>query len=102
MSLVIFWLIGAFVVGVCVGSFLNVCIARLPLEKSIIWPGSRCGTCLQPIKWYDNLPLIGYWRLHGKCRSCGAAFSSRYFWMEFATGLGFALLYWLECAENVR
>ena len=49
-----------FVIGACVGSFLNVCIHRLPLEKSLLWPGSRCGHCLQPIPWQDNIPLVSY------------------------------------------
>jgi leader peptidase (prepilin peptidase) / N-methyltransferase len=92
----------AFVVGTFVGSFLNVCIARMPLEKSILWPGSRCGSCLRPIRWYDNIPLWGYWRLQGRCRDCGAAFSPRYFWIEFLTGALFAGLYWLECVENIH
>jgi leader peptidase (prepilin peptidase)/N-methyltransferase len=92
----------AFLLGAVVGSFLNVCIARLPLEKSIFWPSSRCLTCLQPIRWLDNFPLISYWRLNGNCRSCGASFSSRYFWIELLTGLAFAGLYWLEVVENYR
>ena len=69
-----------------VGSFLNVLVARLPFEKSILWPGSRCFSCLQPIRIFDNLPIIGYLRLRGKCRSCGAAFSSRYLWVELEIG----------------
>ena len=91
-----------FILGTFVGSFLNVCIARMPLEKSILWPGSRCGSCLRPIRWYDNIPLLGYWRLQGHCRDCGSAFSSRYFWIEFLTGAMFAGLYWLECVENIH
>ena len=53
-ALTIFWMIFVTVVGLNVGSFLNVAIARLPLEKSLLWPGSRCMSCLQPIRWYDN------------------------------------------------
>src|SRR5688572_10039318 len=63
----IFWLVLVFVVGLNVGSFLNVAIARLPLDKSLLWPGSRCGSCLQAIRWYDNLPVISYLRLGGRC-----------------------------------
>ena len=64
-----------FVIGAIVGSFLNVCVARLPFEKSILWPGSRCGRCFQPIRCYDNIPLLGYWLLRGRCRTCGQPFS---------------------------
>jgi leader peptidase (prepilin peptidase)/N-methyltransferase len=95
-------LLFAFSLGAIIGSFLNVCIYRLPREKSIFWPGSRCGSCLQPIRWYDNIPLVSYWRLGGKCRTCGAAYSSRYFWIEFLTGVCFAGLFWLEVVHNIR
>jgi leader peptidase (prepilin peptidase)/N-methyltransferase len=91
-----------FILGAIVGSYLNVCIIRMPLEKSIFWPGSRCGNCLSAIRWYDNLPLISYWRLGGKCRACGVEYSSRYFWIEFLTGACFAFLFYLEVLENVR
>ena len=60
------WLFLVFVLGAIVGSFVNVCVARLPLEKSILWPGSRCGSCLQRVRWYDNLPLLSYWLLRGQ------------------------------------
>lgn len=95
-------LLAAFVLGSIVGSFLNVCAARLPLEKSVLWPGSRCASCLQEIRWYDNLPLISYLRLGGKCRACGSRFSSRYFWIEFLTAAGFAFLFWAEVIANLR
>ena len=95
-------LVFVFIFGAIVGSFLNVCIARLPLEKSFIWPGSRCGHCLQPIRWYDNIPLISYWVLRGKCRACGAPFSSRYFTVELLTALCFLGLFYLEIFENVH
>ena len=55
-----YWLIVAFILGTIVGSFLNVVIARMPMEKSLIWPGSRCGSCFQAIRWYDNIPLVSY------------------------------------------
>ncbi len=90
-----------FLFGACVGSFLNVCAYRLPFEKSVLWPGSRCGSCLQPVRWYDNLPLLSYWLLRGRCRDCGATFSSRYFWVELATGLAFLGLFYLEVILNV-
>lgn len=95
-------LILVFVVGASVGSFLNVAIARLPLEKSLIWPGSRCGVCLQPIRWFDNIPLVSYLRLRGRCRSCGQYFSIVYLLVEMGTACAFLLLYWLEVVENVH
>jgi len=98
----VFCLVFVFVFGAMVGSFLNVCIARLPLEKSFIWPSSRCGHCLQPIRWYDNIPLISYWVLRGRCRTCGASFSIQYFSVELLTGLLFVLLFYLEIFRNVH
>src|SRR5437899_9297600 len=98
----IIWTCFAFLIGAAVGSLLNVCIARIPLEKSILWPlGSRCGNCLQPIRWYDNLPLVSYWLLRGKCRRCGETFSIRYFLVELLTAVVFAGLFWLEIYGNV-
>jgi leader peptidase (prepilin peptidase)/N-methyltransferase len=91
-----------FVVGACVGSFLNVAIARLPLEKSLLWPGSRCGACLQSIHWYDNLPLISYLWLRGRCRTCGQSFSALYLLIELSTALGFVALFWIELVVNVH
>ncbi len=99
---VILWVLWTFIVGSAVGSLLNVCIARLPLEKSTLWPSSRCGNCLQPIRWYDNIPLVSYWVLRGRCRRCGARFSIRYFLVEFGTGLAFAGLFVLEILLNVH
>lgn len=96
----IFFLLFVFVLGTGVGSFLNVLVARLPLEKSIIWPSSRCFTCFTPIRLTDNLPIIGYLRLRGKCRACGAGFSSRYLWVEIFTGLVFVGLFVLEIMLN--
>src|SRR5947209_3966899 len=95
-------LLFVFIVGACVGSFLNVAIARLPLEKSLLWPSSRCGQCLQPIRWYDNLPLISYLWLRGRCRACGQSYSVAYLLIELATGLGFAALFWLEVVQNIH
>jgi leader peptidase (prepilin peptidase) / N-methyltransferase len=98
----IYWLVLAFVLGAAIGSFINVAAARLPLEKSIVWPGSRCGRCLQPVRWYDNVPLIGYLWLRGRCRSCGGRFSSVYFWVELGTALGFAGLFYCEAVRNIH
>lgn len=96
------WLLFMFAVGAAVGSFLNVCIYRLPLEKSLLWPRSHCGQCFQPIRWLDNIPLLSYWLRRGRCRHCGARFSFRYFVVELLTALGFAGLFHLEVFENVH
>jgi prepilin signal peptidase PulO-like enzyme (type II secretory pathway) len=76
-----------FILGSAVGSFLNVCIARLPRGMSLIRPGSHCFACKHPIALRDNLPLLSYWLLGGRCRHCGATFSVRYFCVELFTGL---------------
>src|SRR6516225_10175246 len=96
------WMVVLFVMGAAIGSLLNVCIARLPLEKSLLWPGSRCGNCLQPIRWYDNLPIISYLVLRGRCRTCGASFAPRYLLVELFTGLGFVGLFYVEVVLNVH
>jgi leader peptidase (prepilin peptidase)/N-methyltransferase len=100
--MVYYWLFTVFVIGTVVGSFLNVCIARLPLEKSILWPGSRCGSCFQRIRWYDNLPVVSYLWLRGRCRTCAASFSPRYLIVELLTGLGFAGLFFAEVTCNIH
>ena len=91
-----------FVLGSAVGSFLNVCIYRLPRGRNLFWPSSRCGTCFAPIRATDNLPLLAYWRLGGRCRTCGARFSARYFLVELIVGVVFAGLYALEIGANVH
>jgi leader peptidase (prepilin peptidase)/N-methyltransferase len=96
-----FVLVTVFLIGASVGSFLNVCAYRLPYEKSVLWPGSHCGSCFRPIRWYDNIPLLSYWLLRGRCRLCGATFSSRYFWIELATGAAFAGLFYVEVVQNL-
>jgi leader peptidase (prepilin peptidase)/N-methyltransferase len=97
------WYVLVFLLGAVVGSFLNVCIARIPLEKSVFWPlGSRCGHCFQRIRRRDNIPLLSYWLLRGRCRTCGAPFSVRYFFVELLTALGFVGLFYLEVVANVH
>src|ERR1019366_4275025 len=96
------WLVFVFGLGACVGSFLNVAVARMPANISVFWPPSRCGKCLTPVRWYDNLPLVSYWWLGGRCRSCGDAFSIRYFLIELMTALGFVGLFYLEVVANVH
>jgi leader peptidase (prepilin peptidase)/N-methyltransferase len=97
-----FWLILVFLTGASVGSFLNVSIARLPLEKSLLWPNSRCGNCLQSIAWYDNIPILAYLWLRGRCRTCGQHYSIAYLLVELMTALAFVGLFWLELVENVH
>jgi len=77
----------SFIFGGMVGSFLNVCIFRLPKEESIIWPGSHCPNCKKPIRFYDNIPLISYFLLRGKCRYCKKPISFQYPLIEGITAL---------------
>jgi len=81
----------AAVFGLMIGSFLNVCIARIPEGESIVSPGSRCPRCRTPIRWYDNLPVLSYLVLGGKCRSCREPISARYPAVELITAIAFAL-----------
>ena len=97
-----FLLVMLFLLGCTVGSFLNVCIVRLPQGRSLMRPGSCCGNCHKPIRMRDNLPLLSYWLLRGRCRMCGARFSRRYFWIELLTGLVFVLIFHLEIGWNVH
>ncbi|SMC25216.1 type 4 prepilin peptidase 1 Aspartic peptidase. MEROPS family A24A [Desulfacinum hydrothermale DSM 13146] len=80
-------------VGCCLGSFFNVVIHRLPSRQSLVFPGSRCPSCRSPIAWYDNLPLLSYLLLRGRCRSCKARISLRYPLVELLTGILALLLY---------
>ncbi len=88
-----FWSMMFFVLGSIVGSFLNVCIVRLPHEKSVVFPASHCVHCKKPIAWYDNIPLISYLILGGKCRHCHKKYSFRYFFVELVTAVSFLLFY---------
>jgi leader peptidase (prepilin peptidase)/N-methyltransferase len=87
-------LLWAFVFGLAIGSFLNVCIARLPAGESIVSPGSRCPSCRQPIRWVDNVPVLSYLLLKGRCRACQARIGFRYPLVEVVTGAAFALQAW--------
>jgi leader peptidase (prepilin peptidase) / N-methyltransferase len=78
-----------FLFGIVIGSFLNVCITRIPEEVSIVSPGSRCPRCSTPIKPYDNVPVFAWLWLRGKCRACGTPISAMYPLVELATGLLF-------------
>ena len=76
--------------GLVVGSFLNVVIYRVPLRRSVVWPASHCPACGEPIKPLDNVPLLSYLLLRGRCRNCGARISPRYPLVEALTGALFA------------
>lgn len=84
----------AAVFGLLFGSFLNVCIYRIPREKSIVWPPSSCPGCGARIKWYDNIPLFSYLWLRGKCRNCKQPISIQYPVVELLTGLLTLLFVW--------
>lgn len=80
-----------FLLGTCIGSFLNVCIFRLPLNESIIFPSSHCPNCNNKLRPYDNIPLMSFFLLRGKCRFCRTKISWQYPLIELTTGLLFAL-----------
>lgn len=82
-----------FIFGSTVGSFLNVCIYRLPKDKSIIKPRSFCPECQTQIKWYDNIPILSFLFLKGKCRECSGKIPLRYLIVEFITAILFLVLY---------
>jgi leader peptidase (prepilin peptidase)/N-methyltransferase len=73
--------------GLVVGSFLNVCIYRLPRGQSLVAPGSRCPKCLRPVAWFDNIPIASWLSLGGRCRQCGEPISVQYPLVEIATAI---------------
>ena len=78
-------LLTAALFGLVIGSFLNVCIYRLPRDQSIVWPASRCTTCGREISWYENIPVLSYAILRGRCRTCGDRISLMYPLVEVVT-----------------
>lgn len=84
----------AFLLGSLIGSFLNVVIHRVPNELSIVFPNSACPKCSSPIKPYDNIPVLSWLILGGKCRNCKAPISARYPAVEALTGIVFAVVFW--------
>ena len=88
-SIVLAGLIGAFI-----GSFLNVCIYRLPRDISVVWPASACPQCGRKLRWFENIPVLGYVVLRGRCRSCGQPYGIQYLIVEIITALMFAGAWW--------
>ena len=80
------------VLGLLIGSFLNVVIHRVPAGLSLVRPASRCPSCEAPIRWYDNIPIVSWLVLRGRCRDCGAPISARYPIVETLTGVAFVLV----------
>ena len=83
-----------FVFGAIVGSFLNVCILRIPAGESIVWPGSRCPGCKSPIAWYDNVPLFSWLVLRGRCRACATPIAFRYVVVELLSAIAAVAIYY--------
>jgi len=80
--------------GAVIGSFLNVCIYRLPREESVAWPASHCPSCRQAIAFYDNIPIVSYLLLRGRCRACHAPIAIQYPVVEAANAIGYVLVFW--------
>src|SRR5271166_6449271 len=90
-----------FVAGALAGVFINFCADRLPYEKSLLWPGSRCPACLHRRRLYERIPLLSYCLLRGRCPACGTPLPVRYLVVEVFTGAAFAGLYYLEIVSNL-
>jgi leader peptidase (prepilin peptidase)/N-methyltransferase len=80
-------------IGASIGSFLNVCIYRLPRRESLMWPASRCTSCGRPLAWYENVPIVGWLALRGRCRTCGQRISIVYPIVEAITAVIFVCGY---------
>jgi leader peptidase (prepilin peptidase)/N-methyltransferase len=81
------------IIGLMVGSFLNVCIYRIPHRRSVVHPRSRCAACERPLAWYENIPVVSYIGLRGRCRTCGTRISLQYPVVEIITGAVFVIEY---------
>lgn len=108
---VLFWflLVWLFVLGSVIGSFLNVCVYRIPQHerfldqlRGLVSPGSHCPKCNTPIRKTDNIPILGWLRLKGRCRDCGLRISFRYPLIEFLNGLLFVVVYWFELPREFQ
>lgn len=93
-SKILLWLPIAGLFGALIGSFLNVCIHRLPRQESIAWPGSHCPRCSHSITWYDNIPILSYFALAGRCRHCAVRIPFRYPLVEILNASGYVGLVW--------
>jgi leader peptidase (prepilin peptidase) / N-methyltransferase len=88
------WPVFAGILGLAVGSFLNVCIYRLPLRQSLVFPASHCTSCNRKLSWYENVPVLAWVVLRGRCRTCHEAISAVYPFVELFTGAMFAWATW--------
>ena len=89
------YIVAAALFGLCIGSFLNVVIYRLPRGQSLATPPSRCRTCGYSLRWFDNIPVVSWVWLRGRCRKCGTGVSWQYPLVELVTGALFVLVVWL-------
>src|ERR1700739_2462965 len=87
-----FWAFIAGLFGLLIGSFLNVCIYRMPRDLSVVRPRSFCPACEHPIAWYDNIPVLSFFLLRRRCRHCGALIPYRYLIVEILTAVLFFLI----------
>ncbi|HKI59983.1 MAG TPA: prepilin peptidase, partial [Mariprofundaceae bacterium] len=94
MEPILFLTLSVGIVGLLFGSFANVCVHRIPLRISVVTPRSRCPSCESNIDWYDNIPLLSWVILRGRCRHCKASISVRYPILELLMGLSWAGLAW--------
>ena len=92
-------LLVALLMGLCIGSFLNVVIYRLPRGQSLVSPGSRCPNCGYQLRWYDNVPVLSWVFLGGRCRQCRTRISAQYPIVEIITAMLFVLVVWLTPLE---
>jgi leader peptidase (prepilin peptidase)/N-methyltransferase len=90
----VFGVVVAALFGAVIGSFLNACIYRIPRGQSIVQPGSSCGACGHELTWYENIPVVSYVALLGRCRACQAPIATRYIVVEIATAATFAAAWW--------
>jgi leader peptidase (prepilin peptidase)/N-methyltransferase len=100
--ILVFLGLGFFAIGAVAGSFLNVCIYRIPWQKSVIWPSSRCPHCYASIAARDNIPIVSWFALRGECRSCGAPVSFRYPMIEALVGFLFLGAFLLDVIAGPR
>ncbi|NKB82153.1 MAG: prepilin peptidase [Nitrospirales bacterium] len=90
----LFGYVSVFFFGLIIGSFLNVCIHRIPREQSIVWPRSACPLCATTLAWKDNIPLVSFFLLRGRCRQCRMPIAFRYPFVELSNGLGYVATLW--------